>query len=55
MKYYSIDGSNEVEVIGHYPQTERISQLGFHVDAFNSERNVKENQSPEFEPNYRID
>lgn len=55
MKYYSIGQSNEIEVIGHYPQTERTSQSGFHVDAFNSERNVKPNEFPEFEPNYGID
>ena len=55
MKYYSIGRSNEIEVIGHYPQTERTSQSGCHVDAFNSERNVKANQFPEFEPNYGID
>lgn len=55
MKYYNIGRTNEIEVIGFYPQATRTSKTGYHIDAFNSEKNVKSDNFPDFEPNYALD
>ncbi|MDW7694276.1 hypothetical protein R9C00_05970 [Flammeovirgaceae bacterium SG7u.111] len=55
MDYFSIGRSNDIEIIGYYPQTSRISRTGFHIDAFNSERQVKPDEFPAFEPNFALD
>jgi len=55
MKYYNIESTNEIEIIGFYPQTTRTSKEGYHVDAFNSERNMRFDSFPNFEPNYALD
>ncbi|MBU2901666.1 hypothetical protein [Maribacter dokdonensis] len=55
MKYYNIGSSNEINVIGFYPQTKRTSKSGFHIDDYNSERQVNPNVFPDFEPNFGLD
>lgn len=55
MKYYNIGLTDELKVIGHYPQTERSKMGGYPVDAFNSERKVERFEFPEFMPRFGID
>ena len=55
MTFYNVGHSNELEIIGYYPQTQRTKRLGYHVDDYNSERNVTPDLFPEFAPNYGLD
>lgn len=55
MKFFHLAETREIEQIGHYPQTMRTKNEGFHVDAFNSERRVLKNSFPEFQLNYGLD
>ena len=48
MKYYSIDNSDNLKVIGHYPQTE--FKKGFNHGTSNSYKNVNPHQFPAFDP-----
>lgn len=49
MKYYNIGNTNEIEVIGFYPQTERTK--GYHVDSVN---NILSNSFPDYTPQYGL-
>lgn len=55
MRYFYLGETRELSVIGHYPQTMRTKNEGYHVDAFNSERKIKADEFPDFEPNYGLD
>lgn len=55
MKYYYIEETRDIDVIGHYPQTMRTNENGYNVDADNSERKVLYDFFPNFEPNYGLD
>ncbi|MDO6852609.1 hypothetical protein Q4599_03405 [Cellulophaga lytica] len=55
MKYYSIGKSNEIDIIGFYPQTKRTSKSGFYIGDYNSERQVNPGEFPDFEPNFGLD
>ncbi len=55
MKFYYLNLTEEIEEIGHYPQTERTKRKGYHVEAFNSERKVDPKVFPEFNPKYGLD
>lgn len=55
MRYYNIGHTNDIEVIGFYPQTTRTSKEGYHVDSFNSELKVHFDNFPNFAPNYALD
>lgn len=55
MKYYLISESRKPNVIGHYPQTMRTKNEGYHVDSFDSERRIKAGEFPDFDPKYGID
>jgi len=49
MKFYNIGLTNNLNVIGHYPQTVRIE--GYHVDFVN---NVKADYFPDYLPKYGL-
>lgn len=55
MKLYSIQRTNDISVIGFYPQTERTKQKGYHIDDYNSERNINPDSFPDFTPKYGLD
>ena len=55
MKFYYLSESREIAQIGHYPQTMRTKNKGYHVDAVNSERRVLKDSFPEFNPSYGLD
>ncbi len=55
MTFYNIGHTNNISIIGGYPQTERTKRLGYHVEDFNSERKVNANILPDFEPNFGLD
>ena len=55
MTYYNIGSTNEIDVIGNYPQTQRTKRLGYHVDDVNSELKVKSDVFPKFHPKYGLD
>ncbi|MFM9943746.1 MAG: hypothetical protein ACKVQB_00795 [Bacteroidia bacterium] len=49
MKYYSFGVTNELNIIGFYPQTQRAK--GFHVDEYN----FPSDSFPEFEPKFGLE
>ncbi len=55
MKYFNIGLTNDISVIGYYPQTERTQKRGYHIDNFKSELNVHPDLFPDFEPIYGLD
>ncbi|QWX85569.1 hypothetical protein H0I23_07995 [Cellulophaga sp. HaHaR_3_176] len=55
MRFFYLGETRELSIIGHYPQTMRTKNVGYNVDAFNSERKVKADIFPDFEPKYGLD
>ncbi|MBO0591282.1 hypothetical protein I2486_07655 [Cellulophaga sp. E16_2] len=55
MKYYNIGLSDNISVIGCYPQTERTKKNEYHINSYNSELKVANYEFPEFTPKYGID
>ncbi len=52
MRYYTIFKSNELNVIGEYPQVQKIED--YNLSLPNSYHNVFWDKFPDFEPNYEI-
>ena len=53
MKYYSADSTDNIDVIGHYPQTR--SMLAYNPDGENSFRKVRWNEFADFVPQYKVE
>jgi hypothetical protein len=53
MVYFNIGRTNEISVIGNYPQTSLA--ITFHVDSFDSYRNVQPDIFPIFQPRYSLE
>lgn len=53
MKYFSISPTNDLEVIGHYPQTDFSDN--YNPTLPESHWQVKFNEFPDFKPNYKLD
>lgn len=55
MIFYNIGHTNEIDIIGHYPQTKETVSSSYHIDNFNSIEKVSPNAFPDFTPKYGLD
>lgn len=53
MKYYNFNNSDNLSIIGHYPQTSLAK--GYNPIVNNGHRNVEPDKFPDFLPNYELD
>lgn len=55
MIYYNISRTNELDVIGHYPQTKEIISSKYHVNNIDSVEQINPDYLPDFEPKYGLE
>lgn len=55
MIYYNIGRTNELDVIGQYPQTKEVTSSKYHIDNIDSAVKVNPNYFPDFKPKYGLE
>lgn len=55
MIYYNIGRTNELDVIGQYPQTKEVTSSKYHIDNIDSAAKVNSNYLPDFKPKYGLE
>lgn len=55
MIYYNIGRTNELDVIGQYPQTKEVTSSKYHIDNIDSAVKVNSDHFPDFKPKYGLE
>ncbi len=55
MIFYNISHTNELDIIGFYPQTKEVKSSQYNIDKINAAEKVVESSFPSYNPNYGLE